>query len=925
MGDIFGKYELIKKVARGGMAEVFLARRADEDDGYGKHVAIKRLFPHLTEDQETIDMFLDEGRIAASLEHPNIVQIQELGVVDDFLYIAMEYIHGRDLRSVLEEGYTQDNFIPIELAASLGAQVAAGLHYAHTHADESGAPMNIVHRDVSPQNILISADGTVKICDFGIAKAEHRLSHTQAGQVKGKFSYMAPEQIETSQVDPRSDVFALGIVLYEATTMTRLFRADNQYEALEKILYAGIEPPTSLRSGYPSELEKIVMKALERDPASRFQTAEQMQVELDNWLVQNQASTSAVPLARYIRGLFPALSKPVTDAIAEATGPMQVSEDVVKAVDAKANEFGPSDLDRTIVQDFDRDAAMEAAAEASREMETVTDGQKRDVTEMDEDDLDKALDFALGAPSEADVVVQRPTSEVSVVDEEPETDYGGEDATMISKQVDQLAGRDAENAAAPPPHTKSVEPPKPAAPPVSTSKIVPTVTREPEVPNPAGLGAETSEPPAADRSGPPSAAPPPAVRSGNVATGPPPSRKPPAPADSRPHPAFADPDPAPSDISLDELGDASQLSDKKVGIFVAIVAILAVIGFVLMYAAGLDTDGSEMEQVVDRSQIDPDMLVIEAAPKPERVMVGVEIAPAEATAAAVIVNGLPVELNGGQIPLVQGEKNEINVYAPGHVPARAFVDGDSSGSPISFTLEPLAEIPPADTADLNVMTEPRDAKVWVDGQHVGTSPTTVTGLWTGAEHHVYIEADGRFGYAGFIGLVKGSENLVNVKLDKLEGGRKNYVEGLFTAIPRGSMVRIEGEADPLGATPFFKNIDRNTFLTVNIEEKDSVAMRRHVALEDVGTFELRPFLTPMKREKGTITLYVEPMGPELYVGPNAYGQGPAGNLSLPEGQVKVVLDTVHGRQEVAVDVIANTHTRYTLAHDQSGVTVTTKK
>ena len=939
MGDTFGKYELVKKIARGGMAEVFLARQQGEIGGFTKHVAIKRLFPHLTEEQETIDMFMDEGRIAASLSHPNIVQIFDLGVVDDFLYIAMEYVHGRDLRSVLEEGYTQDNFVPIELAASIGAQVAAGLHYAHTRIGDDGEPMNIVHRDVSPQNILISGDGSVKICDFGIAKAEHRLSHTKAGQVKGKFSYMAPEQIETGNVDPRSDVFALGIVLYEMTTMTRLFRAENQYEALEKILYAGIEPPTSLRAGYPPELERIIMKALERDAGSRFQSAEQMQEELDNWLVANQASTSPVPIARYMRALFGDLTKPIQDqVVAETTGPMQVSEEIVKAVDGKP------DTDATAINvDNDELAAAEKlAAEEDAKRSAAVD--KKDVTEMDEDDLDAALDFALGAPSEADVVLQTPDSPapIPVADQEPEVDHAGEDATVISDRSADLAHADA---AAPTPDPEPEAPQTPAAA-SAAPPIVPTVAKEPTVddlvgerdpdPQPVSvpdvpvakapeLGNARSEPPPADRSGPPPAGPPPAAISGTIPTAPPSSKS----AERRAREVMGEDDePAytPSDASLDELEDASGLAQTKTGVIVGVLGVLGVIAILGIVAASWNTEGSNMENEVKKSTIDPELLKIEVAPKAERVAAAIETTPAEVQ---VVINGLPADVEAGRVSLVKGRKNEVVVYAKGFKPGRAVVDGEGSGAPLSFTLDPLPaaeEIPPEELADLNIVTEPRNADVYVDGELVGKSPTTISGLWTGAEHHVFIELDDRYPYGAFVGLVKGSENLLEAQLAKLDAkGKKDTVEVLFKAIPRGTIVQLEGETERLGATPFFKNFDRNSHIVANLEEKDSVPTRRHLSLEDVGTFELRPFLQKMLREKGTLTIFVEPMGPEIYVGANAYGQGPAGNLVLPEGTVKVVLDTPHGREEVAVEVIPNTHTRYTLEHNKDGVKVIKKK
>ncbi len=918
MGDTFGKYELVKKIAKGGMAEVFLARQKDESSGSIKHVAIKRLFPHLTGEQEIVDLFLVEGRIASTLAHANVVPILDCGVIDEFLYLTMEYVHGRDLRSILEEGYSQDNFIPTELAASLGAQVAAGLHYAHTLTGEDGASLNIVHSDISPQNILVSVDGAVQICDFGVSKVEQLMSQTQAEQVKGKFSYMAPEQIESSQVDARSDVFALGVVLYETTTMTRLFRADNQFEALEKILYAGIEPPTTLRAGYPVELEKIVMRALERDPSARYQTAEAMQTELENWLVQNQASTSPVALARYMRGLFPVLSKPISDSVAETTGPMQVSEDVVLAVDGKKPA---ADEDKTVAdEEFERPTA---AADASMSQETK---KKKDVTEMDEDDLDKALDFALGAPSEADVVIQRPMSEASEAglatepmkeaveapkpEPEPEPaerEYVDEEPTVISERAPEIAELD-------------------VAEPASTSQIVPLVASEPpavvSAPAPAPAPVVAAAAPAAKPA--PSSPAAPAGRSGNIPSAPPGSMKPPAAisAEGRARAAFGEGTPKmPSDLSLDELEDASGLSTKRNGMIVVGLFAFVLIAFILAYALSLDTTDSEMEREVERTQVDPSLLVTEVAKKLERVSATIETTPPDAY---IVVDGLPVTVEGGKVGLVKGQKNEINVYAAGHKSARVYVDGVGSGSPLGVTLEPLEEVPADETADLNILTEPRGATVWVDGVEVGSSPTTVTGLWTGEEHHVYIESEGRFPYTGFISLVKKSENLVETKLAKRDSAKKNYVEVIFAAIPRGSVVQIEGEAESLGVTPFFKTRDRNTFITVSFEERDSVPMRRHAALEDVGTFELRPFLQPMKRERGTVTIYVEPMGPEIYVGNNAYGQGPAGNISLPEGSVNVVLDTPHGRQEVAVQVIPNTHTRYTLTHSQSGVKATKK-
>jgi|GEM_PF-2352085 len=307
MSETFGPYQLIRKIAHGGMAEVFLASRQGEIGGFTKQVAIKRIYQHLAEDPELITMFFDEARIAAQLNHPNIVQIYDLGQIDGFFYIAMEFIHGRDVRSICERGIQVSNFLPIPSAVKIVAESAAGLHYAHTRADSSGTPLNIVHRDVSPQNILVAMNGGVKVCDFGIAKAEERLTHTRTGQFKGKFAYMSPEQVigDGRAIDLRSDIFSLGIVLYEITVCTRLFRGKNDYDTIRMVAESDVKLPTQVRANFPPELERIIMKALSREPSQRYQTAEEMQVELEEWLLEQRAKTSPVHIARYMAQIFP--------------------------------------------------------------------------------------------------------------------------------------------------------------------------------------------------------------------------------------------------------------------------------------------------------------------------------------------------------------------------------------------------------------------------------------------------------------------------------------------------------------------------------------------------------------------------------------------------------------------------------------------
>ncbi|MGM0555373.1 MAG: protein kinase domain-containing protein [Myxococcota bacterium] len=317
MPKTFGKYELIDKIAQGGMAEIFVAKQTGDVAGFEKRVAIKRIFPHLMEREDLVTMFFDEARIASDLNHPNIVQVYDLGKVDEWVYIAMEYVEGRDFREVCERGVDRDDFIDRELAAWIVAQAAAGLHYAHTRTDDTGEPMNIVHRDISPQNLLLSTGGHVKVCDFGIAKAEDRLGHTRTGQFKGKLSYMSPEQLDSEDLDGRSDVFALGIVLYETTMQRRLFRGRSDFETMNLVADAQVTPPTEDDPGFPEGLEAIILKALQKEPEDRYQTAEEMQLALEQWLQTRDVSVGSVQLSKYMQRVYPEGAARTLDADAD--------------------------------------------------------------------------------------------------------------------------------------------------------------------------------------------------------------------------------------------------------------------------------------------------------------------------------------------------------------------------------------------------------------------------------------------------------------------------------------------------------------------------------------------------------------------------------------------------------------------------------
>jgi serine/threonine protein kinase len=300
----FGKYRLIRRLAAGGMAEIFLARQ-EGMEGFRKELVIKRILPIHADNDELIEMFLDEARIAATLNHPNIVQIFDLGKCDGEYFIAMEYVHGQDLRKIAERGLAVGNFLPLRHAVRIIADAAAGLHYAHNQVDSDGAPMGIVHRDISPQNIIVSFDGVVKILDFGIAKAANKIVTTRHGQLKGKYAYMSPEQCNGLEVDHRSDIFALGTLLYELTVCTRLFKGDTDIQTIKNVSEARITPPSQVRPGFPRDLEEIILKALAVDLNERYASGRALQQALEDFLGNHRMKTGGLQLANYMHEIFP--------------------------------------------------------------------------------------------------------------------------------------------------------------------------------------------------------------------------------------------------------------------------------------------------------------------------------------------------------------------------------------------------------------------------------------------------------------------------------------------------------------------------------------------------------------------------------------------------------------------------------------------
>ncbi len=299
-----GRYEVLRRLAVGGMAEIYLARQTGIQD-FEKHVVIKRILPGFASDVQFTSMFLDEARLAATLQHPNIAQVFDIGADADSYFFAMEYVDGRDVRRIMQRALANRERVPLPVAIAIGMGAAAGLHAAHENTGADRKPLHIVHRDVSPANILLTFDGHTKLIDFGIAKAERRQTETQAGVVKGKYSYMSPEQCRNGELDRRSDIFSLGITLWELTTTSRLFRSKNDYQVMRMILQENIPPPTERVPDYPPDLEAVIMRALERDVDLRYQTARELYEDLESVAYTHGLVASPYVLSGYMRRLFP--------------------------------------------------------------------------------------------------------------------------------------------------------------------------------------------------------------------------------------------------------------------------------------------------------------------------------------------------------------------------------------------------------------------------------------------------------------------------------------------------------------------------------------------------------------------------------------------------------------------------------------------
>jgi eukaryotic-like serine/threonine-protein kinase len=301
MSDSQQRYRVVEKLESGGMAEVFRAE-SEGLQGFRKQVAIKRVLPHLSSKKKFISMFLDEARLSAQLSHSNCVQVFDIGVGDNAFFIVMEFVDGANLKAIIEHLKKHSRDFPVEGAVYISLEICKGLAYAHELTDSNGVPLHIVHRDMSPPNVLITKHGEVKIVDFGLAKANSQLERSEPGIIKGKFSYLSPEAAMAQEVDARTDVFAVGIILWELLAGQRLFLGETDFQTVKKVQSSAIPSIVQINPRVPPDLERIINRALAREPAQRYQTARSLGMDLSKFLFKHAVPVSTFDIGTLVQG-----------------------------------------------------------------------------------------------------------------------------------------------------------------------------------------------------------------------------------------------------------------------------------------------------------------------------------------------------------------------------------------------------------------------------------------------------------------------------------------------------------------------------------------------------------------------------------------------------------------------------------------------
>lgn len=326
----FGKYLILDKIATGGMAELFRAKITSVE-GFEKLVAIKKILPNLTQDSNLVNMFIDEAKLAAMLTHQNIVQIYDLGSMEGVYFIAMEYIHGKDLRVLSNKSKEKGLPLPLEYALHITSRICSGLDYSHNLKDFQGNPLKLIHRDISPQNILVTYEGEVKIVDFGIAKVARKTADTREGLIKGKVAYMSPEQAAGKTIDHRSDIFSAGILLYEMITGVRMFEGAD-LNVLDRVRKADFQTAETIVADLPAEVSEILRRALAKAPSRRYKSCVAMLADLEECLSSFTVRPRAEGLSHYMKALF------AEEIAAEAAALLKIEAEVFSLKEEGASD-----------------------------------------------------------------------------------------------------------------------------------------------------------------------------------------------------------------------------------------------------------------------------------------------------------------------------------------------------------------------------------------------------------------------------------------------------------------------------------------------------------------------------------------------------------------------------------------------------------
>jgi len=378
VGSTANNYQILARLATGGMAEIFLARGVS-GTGVERYCVLKRILRDRASDVHFVRMFLDEARLAAQLQHPNVAQVYDIGKLGDSYFFTMEYVHGETVRAVLHRARSLRREVPHGSILTVIAGAAAGLHHAHGRLGHDGRPLGIVHRDVSPSNLMVSYEGGVKVVDFGVAKAENRAQETRSGTVKGKIAYLSPEQCRGAPVDRRSDLFSLGIVFWEMLTTERLYKRASDFDNMTAIVTEDPIPPSTRRKSIPPELDRISMRLLAKDPDARFQTGDELVDALEQVASQTGAMLSSGALGRFLREAFGQRPEPwleLTNRTAEIPkeGVTVTSEPIpseLAVAAAQSMDLKLSEVRDLSPPDDDEEVPIEAIASPSSEVLTA--------------------------------------------------------------------------------------------------------------------------------------------------------------------------------------------------------------------------------------------------------------------------------------------------------------------------------------------------------------------------------------------------------------------------------------------------------------------------------------------------------------------------------------------------------------------------